>query len=284
MLEELPLDAKEVRASSIADILDCERRAAAKWVISNRPNIALEEGLAPGNLSIAAEVGSAAHAGIGYALQGKLEHGALNPIQDALDIGREYLVGVEPLLTEDSFDKTTPDMVTALKQVNTIIQKFMPVAVGIEPVALERQLYMPLSEGRYLSGRPDIIEATRVRDVKSGKVKPSYRLQLTAYTMVIGYNKIAQPTEGILNYIPRSKKHGALDPFSITVDVRGLEKQVLTIASNFLTLIDIFEETRAWSIFRANPSSGLCNKKYCPAALTCEFYEEGIKDAITESE
>lgn len=265
-----------VRASSIGGILDCERKEAAKWLLENKPKKAYEYGIRPKVVGAAAEVGSATHAGTAYMLMRKKETGTLAPLKEAQEVAVSYWEAVAPTVDpEDGWDKTTPDINAGTKQITKLVEAYTPIALSVEPVHIEVEFRREVQPGIEVTGHMDVAEPMTVRDLKTGKERP-HVLQMAAYAFLLENDDQTYIANAIIDYVPRTKT-GAGKVFSVAYDVLDFVGDVKSIALSFGLNMQYFLGTGDKSVFKPNPYTPLCSKKYCPAHDSgfCKFGYKG---------
>jgi hypothetical protein len=153
---------------------------------------------------------------------------------------------------------------------------FRVVAPTVDPIIVEERLEAEVSPGLVLSGQPDLVcrEPNAIRDLKtSARGSGNHNGQIGGYSLLARTHGL-QIDEAIIDTIRRvSTPKPQSDPVSVRVAVTRAEQ----IAAN--TLYHIAESLRIFregddrrrllpgdpAAFLANPSSMLCNPKYCPA-------------------
>jgi PD-(D/E)XK nuclease superfamily len=256
-----------VRASGLAEYLDCSRRAAAR---SFRQSVE-ERGFTLRKLenNIAAAIGTATHEGATWSLAEQIKTGKLGDQVEAEhrsleSLKREREMGV-------TYDNTSPDPNTAEKQVVRQLRTFrVYIAPAIVPTAVERRLEGQVAEGMILTGQSDIAESIStggigIRDLKTGVKEKYHGAQLGAYSL-LGRAHGEDVREMKVDFIQRVPiRNEQPEPQLISYDVAETEQLTWATLKRIKRDHDEFHETGDLNIFLPNPGSMLCSAKYCPA-------------------
>ena len=262
-----------VRASSLPNWPDCERRAAATvfrrdveamgYVLNDRPG------------SIGGPIGSGVHAGARRILDHKIRTGEPGPLDDATDAAVETLRE----LTAPGFigDREAPDLNAAETHVVRMTRTYREqVAPQVQPTTVEERLEADAGHGIVLTGQADVIarEPGQVRDLKTGKSLGNYRAQIGAYSLLARSNGIADIQSSAIDFIQRgSLKKPQPDAVIRTIPVAEAETAAVNVLRRMGAAIKVFREGDErlrlmpgdpWA-FLANPSSMLCSAKWCRA-------------------
>jgi hypothetical protein len=171
------------------------------------------------------------------------------------------------------FDQKTDSNNTAETQIKNITGAYYHgVAPHIEPVEIERAYDAPVKPGFTLSGHPDLITRTSIRDLKTSKGGQTYQAQLGGYALLRGANSEIEPETLIIDWIPRvSIKKPQPEPISYEYpaelcrrEAQAVIAQVQWQVIQFQRLLESAEKF-APAAFPVNPSSMLCSRKYCTA-------------------
>jgi len=216
--------------------------------------------------TVGACVGTGAHSSAAHMLTAKMETGELSPKDEAEQAGLESLHA--EMEHGAIWDAATKDENTAEQQVLRITRTYRKhVAEIVKPIAVEKHLQAKHSSGLIISGHTDTIvtEPNLLRDLKTGVKSRWSAPQYGTYSRLLRANKI--PITGIVeDYTKRvaiTKNQPA--PVEISYDVAQCEKIAETIIARIATDIEEWRESGEPTTFLANPSSMLCNKKYCRA-------------------
>lgn len=300
---------REIGGSIVPSVQDCERRAAAQMYKLDLLALGFDD-LGVGRSSPALRVGKAVHAAVEIGLHEKLGSTSVAigreqygdtlrtvPLNDGvpIDIKMTDLAGD---ILEENFDEDVDvdeeERPSAkcrcgcngepVWHFGNLVEKMIPPAVqlvnSIEPAQVEPEIIVEPEwiPGWQIKAHPDVIDTSNViHDVKTGKnyeVPDTYQAQLGTY--VIAFPE----AEGI--QIDYMKKPGttqeAPPPISKRYPMQAAAAQAEDQITRFVTATEEFmDPTSAWHldprVFRANPSSMMCSKKFCPAFGTsfCEL-------------
>lgn len=268
------------RASSLPSYPDCPRRAATRllrkeieaagYVLHETPQ------------GIGATIGTSVHAAAAYTLTEKANTGSLAPLSAVTDCAIETYreTAREGVL----FDQATPSSAGAELTVTKMASACQRVlAPQIDPVAVEERLEADTPYGIVLTGQSDVLARERgtLRDLKTGCKRGNYRAQMGAYSLLMKANglDVRECREDFLQRGAASKPQ--IDPVSYPHDLASCEATALA------TLRMIARDFHLWrqgdehilpgdpAAFAANPSSMLCNPKYC-AAYQTDWCREAI--------
>ncbi|WP_299378211.1 PD-(D/E)XK nuclease family protein [uncultured Kiloniella sp.] len=250
-----------IRASSLPQYPDCERRYAARSFSEQVKAAGYElKTMLP---SIGAIIGTGTHEALGYAMLQKMEG------QEIVKADMEALAvaSIEDA-TKDGvvWDQTTTNMdaaiVQAIRQAKIILQT---VGKDINPVAVEDHFKANLGDGFELSGHIDIREINGIADFKTGSVQRANQTQYGGYSLLAKSNghKVERLRE---IYVPRvGKRVPQPDPivteYGVAVAEKGAAETIKHIKSGLIK----FKETGENWIFLPNPNSMMCSPNYCPA-------------------
>jgi len=251
-----------LRVSSLAGWNDCPRRASTRTVYDIIKDAGYE--LRPDVKSVSAAIGSGIHAGCAHVMREKIQKRTAK-LDEAVEIGiakfREEADGGA------EFDSKTDSNNTAEKQIENISGAFYyGLAPNIEPVDVERSYDAPVKAGFTLSGHPDIVEATRIRDLKTGRTGDHYQAQLGGYALLTRANGDAEPETVVIDWIPRvSIKKPQPEPVSYEYQTAVCKREAQAVIAQVQLQVLNFQRTPEPSMFPANPNSILCSPKYCTA-------------------
>lgn len=276
----------KVRASSLSSYADCPRRAAARLFRQEIEAAGYDLNTTP--QGIGASVGTGVHAAAALTLTEKATTGSLAPASAVSDCAIEAYR--ETVVNGVLFDQKTPSSREAEHQVVTMAAAYNRVlAPRIEPIAIEEQLEADTPFGLVLTGRGDVLarEHNRIRDLKCGQKRSNHKPQLGAYSLLYKANGFEVETCAE-DFLPRvGSKKPQPDPVTFPHNLETAEAAAMAILRHIADDIRVFREGDyvsqvlpgdAWA-FAANPSSTLCNPKYCPAHGTEWCVEHIAKEA-----
>lgn len=258
---------KEIRASMLDGANDCESRAVARqWprMIADACG-ALRE--TPRHIGLA--MGTAFHEIMDRALKLRMES------QEPIAFKRSILEpGIESLErqskeTEIKGDAITPDLFAGRNQLYQMVERYVPYINGLPlPIAVERQFSMPLRPGYILTGKVDWIDANHfVRDHKSGREARPCPAQTAQYSRLAEHDG-GIPVEGLAqDYVARTNKVQPA-PVPFVYDLYESQRLHYQVVNDLADRVDRFERTGDPYIFRKNPQSNFCGRKWCPAWKT----------------
>jgi hypothetical protein len=270
---ELPEGAEVVRASSLPTFIDCERR----WLGTSRKQLLQTMGYSPAWLvaNVGAHVGSAAHAGVARSWQGKFDSDAFSPIDEADDAAVEVL---RDRITDEgvSYDDVSPSRNEAEHAARRIIRAYRDDApVTRRPRLVEAAMTARFRPNWYLSGHCDLFadpDAT-LDDTKTGKRVPSPEAQIGAYGLLLlaRKEKAERYTMTFVRRVRRSSEQPP--PMTLKFDPGTVLRQARRTVDEIATKTDTFMKDGDPTHFRANTSSVLCSRKYCPLFKTAACKE-----------
>lgn len=261
-----------IRASSLPGYSDCARRAATR--LFRRDILAAGYTLHETPRGIGATVGTSVHAAAALTLTEKSRTGSPAPLSAVTDCAVETYR--ETAREGVMFDRETPASADAERQVVGMASAYQRVlAPQIEPLAVEERLEAETPFGLVLTGQSDVLarEPGRLRDLKTGKKRGSYKPQFGAYSLLSkahGFD-VTGVSEDFLQRVGVKKPQPA--PVSFDHDLAAAETAALSVLRHIAGDIQVFREGDPdrgvlpgdpWA-FSANPSSILCSSKFCPA-------------------
>lgn len=276
-----------VRASSLPGYADCPRRAATR--LFRRDILAAGYTLNETPRGIGATIGTSVHAAAALTLTDKARTGAPAALSAVTDCAVETYR--ETAREGVTFDKETPASPEAERQVVAMATAYQrTLAIEIEPLAVEERLEAETPFGIVLTGQSDVLarEPGRLRDLKTGKKRGSYKPQFGAYSLLSkahGFD-VTGVSEDFLQRV--SAKRPQPDPVSFDHDLAAAETAALSVLRHIAMDIRVFRDGEPergvlpgdpWA-FSANPSSILCSPKFCPAHGTQWCREWMEKDAV----
>lgn len=248
-----------IRASTLSMYNDCPRRSAAKTFSADIKDAGYKI-----NEQIT-NIGGA----MGHALHGVMEH-TLKEKMNTGDIGNESEAihkGLAMLKEEVShgviFDKVTIDLNMAERQVVRKGKVFRGVALGIDPVETEVRLEAQVADGYVLSGQVDWREKDGFNDLKSGKWRSFNGGQYGAYSLLSKSHdyKVDKISELLIRTGDIQRPQPA--PETISYDIAQSERIAEQTLGYIISDHKEFMKDGDRKAFRPNPSSMLCDPKYC---------------------
>ena len=188
-----------LRVSSLSGWNDCPRRASTRVVYDLIKQAGFE--LRSAVKSVSSAIGTGVHAGAAHVMKEKIDD-RTPKLSDAVEIGinkfrEEAADGIE-------FDTKTDSNNTGEIQIKNIETAFYHgVAPQIKPIEIEKSYEAPIKPGFYLTGHPDIIEPTRIRDLKTGRDGQTYQAQLGGYALLRQAHSEIVPISLVIDWIPR---------------------------------------------------------------------------------
>ena len=265
-----------LRASSLTEFPDCERRFAARHLGDLVGAAGFQLRRLPNG--IGAKVGTAVHAGAAHTLRHKMEHGETGPVEQAVEQGIESLRA--EVASGTVWDDASPTMNIAEHQTKRMVESFSTfVAPTIQPVAVEQELVARFSARIRLIGHLDIAEDMGVDDNKTGARQRPNHPQYGSYSLLRRSNgfEVSRFRE---HYIPRvSIKQSQPQPTTTVYPVETCEQSAHAVLGRVEQAIIGFEKSGdAWQ-FLPNPASMLCSDKFCNAWGTSFCLAHARKDS-----
>ena len=250
-----------IRPSMLVSWNDCPRRTAARAYRDLFVSFGYE--LREVQSSAGAAVGTAVHSGAAYTLQSKVDTG--EPGQDDEADERAIASFREEIQDGADWDDTTPRPNDGEKQVRRMVAEYRrSVAPKRNPVAVEARLEADIGDGFLLSGQADalVLEPGGIVDLKTG-IERINTSQLGAYSLLARshgreINKVAE------DFIPRVKANYA-QPEAKEISYppefaeRVAQQRIAAVKRDLLAFIGSGDAID----LPANPSSMLCNGRYC---------------------
>jgi hypothetical protein len=259
-----------IRASSLNDYPECQRRSAARmfWPEIVAAGFTLVRTVR----SIGAHIGTGVHAGAAAMLREMVARGRLSTPDESVGIA---ITALRQRAQDEGamFDRQTPNLNSAESFVKSMTLAYQyDIAPNVKPVAIEERLEARYNDRLTVSGQSDLVarEPGAVRDTKTGKRPGYYMPQIGCYALLNRAHRALAIEKLFIDFVPRRKAPQAR---SIEYDVATAEQ----VASGILAEIDrdllTFRhgdvarglgagDQRA---FMANPNSHLCGAKWCPA-------------------
>lgn len=256
-----------VRASSLTEWPDCERRFAARHLADMVKAAGYDLRAVPG--TIGAKVGTALHSGAAHMLTHKMKTGELSLEKEAIEVGIESL---KRGLAESGgvlWDDTSPTVDAAEKQTARMVRAYQVfIAPQLRPTAVEHEMRARFNERIVVTGHLDEAEDNEVNDTKSGVMRRPNHPQYGCYSMLrrASGNPVARFNE---HYVPRnSLKQPQKMPEIHAYAVGTCEQAAHAVLGRIDDAVQKFRKSGDNWAFLANPASMLCGNKYCPAFQT----------------
>lgn len=255
-----PLPTKEViRPSSLVTFADCAKRAVA----STFPVLVTSKGYALNSeeTGIAAIMGHALHAGAQAMCEGSSVKQAQAKAFNALLQEIEDTGGVHEAL----FDKTTPNIANARAQLERMVASYANACVAATAHKLESRLEATI-QGRVIAGSPDRVTSEgKLIDIKTGQYK-QHAVQIGAYALLLEAQEAPTVvTAAEIHYVRRSTNVTQPPLYVEAVDLNIAKPAAERLILRFGDTLDKFTSTGdKWDV-PENPSSSLCQRRYCTA-------------------
>jgi hypothetical protein len=165
------------------------------------------------------------------------------------------------------WDATTPTANTAEGQIRAITTCYYHlVAPTVVPIEVERPLRGQISPTLALSGKPDIVTAGAIRDLKTGKSGETYHAQGGGYIMLAKAAGGKPPVSFIVDHLPRktlSKPYPGPQEYRYSAALAELEAR--ESLREVMRSLAAWEQTPNPAVLPHNVNSNLCSPKYCRA-------------------
>jgi hypothetical protein len=282
-----------IRASALSGYADCPRRSAARMFASLVRAMGYEIRRPPG--SIGASVGSGTHAGAAALLTDKIE-GRTPSLDQATNVAVETL---RARIEEDeaAMDNATPSVAVAERQVIRMTKTYADfVAPDVQPQFVEQRLEakVPFTTTPFvLSGQSDVLarEPDKLRDLKTGKIRMGNHMpQFGAYSLLARTHGrgVKAVVEDFVQRVPLQRPQPR--PIQFKFDLQTCEMAAVAVLRqidlNYQLFINGWPERGIQAgdptAFPANPSSKLCDAKWCPAHGTKFCVEHRTDDREPE--
>lgn len=264
-----------IRPSSTSKYPDCNRRGAARAFPELIIGMGIQLRQTPSH--IGAVIGTSVHAGGAHIMKQKMEHGVTpaTSIEGAYAAQEAFLQQLDEG-KDISWDGDTPQRSDGSRQIDRMVKAFhVGVAPSAVPIAVEARFEGRFGPGVIVSGQMDQITVLpgKLKDLKTGKFKgwnlPQYGLYLP-----LGRAQGFQLTEIEEDYIKRVALKKEQPPVEhITIPAVRAQQAAVAIVNLMVDQLRRFQETQDPWTFIANPSSMLCQDRFCPAWGT-EFCQE----------
>lgn len=224
---------------------------------------------------IGAAVGSAMHMGAFVALSEKMKGEEPEPAH-AVDaaVGELDRIIANPEGDGIAWDQITNTVNDAQKQtIRMTLSLVNRVIPNMEPVAVEERLEAQVTPRLILSGRKDVSvrEPKRIADFKSGRRRRQYKAQYGGYSLLDRSHgrTVDEVAEAFAPRVPMKKPQP--EPTLVSMPAAEAERVALNTLDEIDESIGHFVDRvdkggqRPEQAFRANPSSMLCGRNFCPA-------------------
>lgn len=252
-----------IRASSVSNYYDCPRRSATHLF----RNLIVSSGfsLNEERQNVGAAIGGAMHAAVNYTMLYKINNNNHPGYDDdAIQVAKTFLnVEAEKGLV---YDKVTFNKFDAEKQVIRKVRRFRgDVAPLISPLHAEKE-FVAQYKGYEIIGHVDWIEVNHdIGDAKGGKWKGWHAGQLGTYSMLAKSNGFNPQRLYDVHLRTVPLKEPEPEPEITNYSVSDCERIATYTLDDIISDLERFRETGDRRAFRPNPSSNLCDPKYCPA-------------------
>lgn len=254
-----------VRASSLTEWPDCERRWAARHISGLVADAGHQLRQLP--TQIGAKVGTAVHAGAAHMLAVKIKTGDVGNRAEAVECGIESLrAEVQQGCVWDDTSRTMTDAETQTKR---MVEVFHGVtAPTIKPVSVEQEYRGRFSPTLSLIGHMDIAEDMGVDDNKTGVSQRPHHPQYGAYSLLRRTNNgtVSRFREHWIPRVPVRQVQPA--PTTTVYPVETCEQSAHAVLGRIDTTVQQFAKSGDPWQFLPNPSSMLCSDRFCPAHST----------------
>ena len=263
----------KIRASDLPSYSDCNRRGFYRMFRKDIEQIGYVTD-PDFRKNVGAAIGTGAHFGVGKKLMARqMFMGDKLSNDDAISIGiTRYRTVAEEGLT---FDDTTHNSNRAEHQIGRIMTAhFYYVLPYTTPLHVEEEFKAKYKDV-IVVGHPDLVEATGIRDLKSGKNKSVCQSQLGVYSLMAKLKGV-KVQNLIQDWIPRKKNMDNPKYTEIRYNVEASENFAKQIIAGIKSQYEKFIDTEESGLIPANPMSILCSKKFCPVYGTdfCEITKE----------
>lgn len=255
MTEEFTIS---IRCSALPSYNDCNRRGAAKLFRSLLSDAGYEFAETPHG--VGAAVGTGVHKGAAHMLQSKRDHLPAVPVKELHEIGIEsYRSEVKDGVM---FDKITANHNAAEKQIGTLIGIYQSeILPTVMPVDIEVPLSSMAAPMIEVTGHPDVMCGSEIRDLKCGRTYTVYFAQMGGYSLLAQGNGRPRPNRLIIDWLPRKEMIPEIRVYDVTLCEQLAKSTVKQITGQ----LETFLKSGNPECFPQNPMSILCSDKYCPA-------------------
>ena len=259
-------DTINIRASSLGTFADCMGRGLAGAL---RPLVE-EQGytLNRRGRSVSAMVGTAAHAGVAHDLDA-IRRGIQRPkAKDVEELAIDTFQGKATAQDAPTiWDDLTPNQPEGVRQLLAISRlHYNQIAPMATPVLVEARLWCKIGDRVILSGQPDSVDATGViDDLKTGR-RSSHLLQLGGYGLLAESNDLDVNAARIIG-IPRPRKGRPAGFYMDRIEGDQLHHGAIPAVLDLVESItqEVDHVLAGDPVFKVNPASSLCSRKFCPA-------------------
>lgn len=256
---------KSIRCSSLPAWGDCARRTAARSYADDLKAHGFE--LIHQLPSVGAAVGTAVHKAASHFLEARRDK-LREPTQNECSAEAEASL-VKSLAPGAIWDATTPNMLTAAKQIDRMIASFWPLWIELDPQIVEQKLEATIAPGWIMSGHPDFIGADGcLKDFKTGVPERNHIVQLGGYALLSEANGVELETATV-DFVKRVRLKTPQPPPVVTpYDLNEAKLFAWRAIQEIIADVTRFEASGNPHEFNANPMSLMCSEKYCPVRET----------------
>ena len=259
-------DTITIRASSLGTFADCMGRGLAGALRS----LVEDQGhqLHRRGRSVSATVGTAAHAAVAHDLDA-IRRGIQRPkAREVEELAIDTFQGKASATDAPTiWDDLTPNQPEAIRQLLAITRThYTKIAPMAQPVQVEARLWCKIGDRVVLSGQPDSVDASRViQDLKTGR-RSSHLLQLGGYGLLAESNDLEVDAAEIIG-IPRPRKGRPVEIYNDRIDGDQLHHGAIPAVLDLVESItqEVDRVLAGDPVFKVNPASSLCSRKFCPA-------------------
>lgn len=274
IMQDEPTDRK-IRVSMLGSYQECGLMAAVKqW-----PNAFIARGYKIRQLQphVGGVVGSSVHTAIEN-LYTQVADGELPSYSKAVDAGMATYEKAEHIL----FDEITRGKNDAAKQVHTISKTYFgTLGYQIKPQVIEGAFKANLdafAKGWEFTGHPDLIYKQKklgaLVDYKTGRQERLHLLMVSGYVNILSANTIDidVASTAFMRRLPPDKppEPPKVKHYAVSM-IRG---HAVWAVKRILRDFEAFDKTGDPNAFPVNPSSFLCNERFCPVygTKTCSVW------------
>lgn len=260
-----------IRASMLDNYGDCGLRVMVNYF----PWMFKQAGYTPKERrqNIGAGVGQGVHAGSCHALKQVMAGEMVND-SDCKEVA--IAAYREEVKDGVSFDEVTPrgpiesPHVYAERVIFKLYKSWLSTeGYKVRPVLAEKQLQATLNDSFWLEGKLDQYnKPAHLLDIKTGKQMRFHPLQLWGYSTVLKANNYPVTLLSTVFIKRVSKDKDAEKPVIHTYESSDIEAIGWAQTERIMRDIELFKQTRKPLSFPINPSSFLCDAKYCTAYNT----------------
>lgn len=250
-----------VRSSALSGYTDCPRRGAAKMFRSLIRDAGFK--ISDSRKQVSGAIGTGVHKGATRMLLTKRDHLPPVPVKELHEIG--VLSYREETQGGVMFDKISMNHNAAEKQIGELIGIYQSsILPQIIPVDIETPLESAVNPSITVSGHPDVMSGSEIRDLKCGRTDTVYYAQMGGYSLLAQDNGRPRPNRLIIDWLPRKDPM----PEVRVYDVELCERMAKSVLRQIAGQLNAFLKSGNPDEFPCNPMSVLCSPKYCAACGT----------------